>query len=394
MAVTFLIIIYLSFISLGLPDSLLGVAWPVMQGDLGASFGAAGYISMLISGGTIVSSLLSDRMITRFGTGTVTAVSVLMTAGALFGFSAAPSFLWLLVLALPLGLGAGAVDAGLNNYVAAHYKSHHMSWLHCFWGVGAMLGPMIMSGYISRDASWRNGYLTVAMIQFALVVLLFATLPLWKRAAHVLPSNYVQEEGVQQQKVSNPMKLPGVKMALASFLFYCGTESTMGLWGSSFLVQCKGIDAATAARWVSIFYGGITAGRFISGFITMRMSNRLLIRLGQITSLAGVFLLLLPLPNLCSLAGFLLVGMGCAPIYPCMLHETPVRFGKENSQMVMGFQMAVAYVGSTFLPPFFGAVASATTAGLLPIFLLVYVVGMLVTSEKIGLFLRHRENQA
>ncbi|MCX8130898.1 MAG: MFS transporter [Clostridia bacterium] len=398
MATLFLVVIYLAFISLGLPDSLLGVAWPIMHLEYDAPFEAAGLVSMIITGGTIISSFASGVVIRRLGTGKVTFISCLMTAGSLLGFSFAPSFIWLLFLAVPLGLGAGSIDAGLNNYVAIHYKAHHMSWLHCFWGVGATLGPIIMSKFIAKQDSWRDGYFSIAVIQFVLVALLFFTLPLWDRIAGKTGSSHTGIGEVEKKskiassqaapKKVNPLSIKGVKLALISFLFYCGAEATMGLWGSSFLINVKGLPAAVAAQWVSMYYAGITVGRFITGFITMKVSNHILIRMGQITALAGAFLLLLPLPSVFSLIGFILVGLGCAPVFPCMLHETPSRFGNENSQTIIGYQMALAYTGSTFLPPLLGLIVSYTSIGILPFFVLAYIIAMLVSSEKINILMK------
>ena len=400
MVTLFLIVIYAAFISLGLPDSLLGVAWPVAQKEFGASLGDAGIISMVISVGTVVSSLFSSKLLKRFGVGKVTAVSVLMTALALLGFSFVPAFVFMILLAIPLGLGAGAVDSGLNEYVAEHYESRHMSWLHCFWGVGAMAGPLIMSQYMSLGVDWRMGYLTVAIIQFVLVAVLIATLPLWNKVAEKTsqkkqeadangenPGEPEREADLDPPIASGkggflgPLKIKGAKVALISFFLYCGVEMTLGLWGSSFLITEKGIDAAAAAQWVSLYWGGLTAGRLVSGFLAIRFNNQQMIRIGELTVLLGVVCLLLPLPQFVCLIGFILVGAGCAPIYPCMLHETPVRFGKEDAQSMMGFQMAVCYTGSTLLPPFFGLVATKVNVGLLPVFLLVYIVIMLVSSE-------------
>jgi len=393
MATFFLIIIYSAFISLGLPDSLLGVGWPAMQPYFNVPFGFAGFVSMTVSGGTIVSSLLSGKLIKRFGTGKLTLISVFMTAVALFGVSIAPSFIWLMVLAVPLGLGAGAVDSGLNEYIAEHYKAHHMSWLHCFWGVGAMIGPIIMSQFIANKDSWRNGYLIVSIIQFILVAVLFFALPLWDKVANLSRGDAAEAESASQEPDSThkgllyPLKVKGVKIALVAFLFYCGVESTMGLWGSSYLVKARGLDAATAAVWVSFYYGSITVGRLLAGFVTMKVSNKILIRSGEIIVLLGAVLLLLPLPNTFSLFGFIMIGLGCAPIYPCMLHETPVRFGKQDAQMVMGFQMAVTYIGATFLPPVFGFIAANSTMLIMPLFILVYITAMLFSSEKVNLFM-------
>ncbi|WP_163194054.1 MFS transporter [Clostridium thermarum] len=392
MATFFLVIIYLSFISLGLPDSLLGVSWPLLHLDINAPFEAAGLISMVVAGGTIVSSFVSGRVIKALGTGKIVFISCIMTAASLLGISFAPSLIWLILLAIPLGLGAGSVDAALNNYVALHYKSYHMSWLHCFWGVGASIGPIIMSRFISKGQSWRSGYLTVSIIQFVLVVILLSALPLWIKAERDSKNNESGSEEAADstsvgQAAKKPLKIKGVKLALVSFLFYCGTESTMGLWGSSFLVNVKNISAATAASWVSLYYTGITVGRFISGFLTLKMSNRMMIRTGQTIALCGALLLLLPLPSIFSLFGFMLVGLGCAPIYPCMLHETPVRFGKENSQMLMGYQMSFAYTGSTFLPPLLGVIASRTSISIMPFFVVFYIATMLIGSETLNIYL-------
>ncbi|MEQ6377474.1 MFS transporter [Bacillaceae bacterium S4-13-56] len=390
MTLILLVIIYLAFISLGLPDSLLGAAWPVMQEDFGAPLEIAGFLFMTIAGGTILSSLVSGRIIERFGTGKVTFISGLMTAGALLGFYFAPSILWLFVWAIPLGLGAGAVDAALNNYVALHYKAHHMSWLHSFWGVGATLGPVIMAQFISGQYSWRSGYLTIAGIQFVLAAILLFSLPLWKRVSKISPviedekREDIQDKFLDENSRVNPLQIRGVKLALLSFLFYCATEATVGLWGSSFLVNVKGVSAATAAQWVSFYWGGLTIGRFLTGFITFKMSNRKIIRMGQIIALVGAVLLVLPFPSILSLIGFIVVGLGLAPIFPSMLHETPTLFGKTHSQKIMGYQMAVAYTGTTFMPPLLGYIASHTTIGIFPLFILTYAAAMLLSSERLN----------
>jgi fucose permease len=395
MATFFLIIIYLAFISLGLPDSLLGSAWPVMREDLNASLGTAGILSMVIAGSTIVSSLLSGTVLQRFGTGKVTLVSCIMTAGALLGFAWSPSIIWLIMCAIPLGIGAGSVDAGLNNYVATHYKAHHMSWLHCFWGVGATLGPIIMASSISGQNLWRHGYLIVAGIQFILVIILFVSLPLWDKVAkssHVInveaQNELLNQELEQNSETTKPWQVKGVKLAMLTFLFYCGIEASMGLWGSSFLVHVKNLPAATAAQWVSWFFVGITVGRMITGFITFKMSSRMLIRYGQLIALVGTVVLVLPFPPILSLVGFMIVGLGLAPIFPCMLHETPARFGKKNAQTIMGFQMAAAYTGSTLVPPFLGLLASNITISIFPWFIIIFAIAMLLCTEKLNNFLK------
>ena len=380
MTLFFLIIIYLSFISLGLPDSLLGAAWPLIHLDLAVSLPSAGIISMIITGGTIVSSFLSGKLIRRFGTGKVTFVSVSMTAVALLGFFAFPSFLGLCLSAIPLGLGAGAVDAALNNFVALHYQSKHMSWLHCFWGVGATVGPMIMSFFIAHNNAWRKGYLAISMIQFCLVAILFATLPLWKT---VEKKDETAAEA-PKKNLENPFEIRGVKIALLSFFSYCAIEATAGLWGSSYLVGHKGVSADMGARWTSMFYAGITVGRFLSGFVAIKLSNRSLIRIGQSICASGAILLLLPLPLLFSMIGFVMVGLGCAPVFPCMLQETPRRFGASASQSIMGIQMAFAYMGSTFMPPLFGMLTSQFGIAILPVFLSSAIVLMVLSSESLN----------
>ncbi|MFS0776892.1 MFS transporter [Neobacillus sp. 3P2-tot-E-2] len=397
MATFFLVIIYLAFISLGLPDSLLGVSWSLMQLEFGAPLETAGLLFMTIAGGTIISSFVSGPVLNQFGTGIVTFVSVLMTAVALLGFHFTPSLFWLFICAIPLGLGAGAVDTGINNYVASHYKAHHMSWLHCFWGVGATMGPVIMAQFISGQHSWRSGYLAIAGLQFALVVILFFTLPLWNKVAGNSNSNPTNEQETMNSAVTEkqkPLQIKGVKYALISFLFYCGAEATMGLWGSSFLVNVKDLSVDTAAKWVSLYYAGITIGRFITGFITLKISNRTLIVTGQIIALVGAVLLFLPLPSAFSLVGFIMVGLGLSPIFPCMLHETPTRFGQEHSQTIMGYQMGFAYTGSTFLPPLLGFIAAHSTIGIFPFVITGFIAIMLLGSEKLNTSLKRKETNS
>jgi fucose permease len=387
MATIILIIIYISFICLGLPDSLLGVSWPLIRTEFDISLSAVGPIYMMIAGGTIISSFFSGKVLNRFGTAKVTAVSTAMTALGIIGFYLAPSVHWFYLMTIPLGLGAGSVDAGLNAYVANHYKSHHMSWLHCFWGVGATVGPMIMSLFI-KDANWRQGYLTVALLQAVLALFLFLTLPVWKKADATRSNHSSMPDSDSEIKEKEPagdkhlLKIKGVKPVLITFLFYCAAEGTLGLWGSSYLIQIKGLEASTAATWVAMYYGGITVGRFLNGFLTLKLSNKTLVRIGLLILSGGVLLLLLPLPIIFTMIGMMCVGMGCAPIYPCLLHETPVRFGEERSKSLMGIQMAVAYTGSTFLPPIFGFIAGFTSVAIYPIAILIYTVIMIACSEK------------
>jgi fucose permease len=385
---TLLILIYVAFISLGLPDSLLGSAWPVMQPSLGAPFAVAGYLNMVVQAGTIVSSLASNRLIQLFGTGRVTLVSVAMTALALYGYSFAPNVGWLVLCAIPLGLGGGSIDAALNHFVATHYASKHMSWLHCFWGVGATTGPAIMALILAHGGGWRDGYLMIAILQSVLVAGLLATLPLWKRAATAPTSTAHPEPPVRSNRQA--LRLPLVKLALVAFVFFCATEATAGLWTSSYLVGRFGFSGADAARGTSFFYGAITVGRFLSGFLAMRFPSHVLIRAGQIICVAGAGLLLLPIPPSLALTGIVLVGFGSAPIFPSMLHETPRRFGAAAAQAVMGLQMAFAYVGSTCFPPLFGALATWTGVQAFPYFVLGCAVVMLVASERLERQLERR----
>ena len=378
-----LAIIYLAFISLGLPDSLLGSAWPVMRLDFGAELSFAGVLSMIIAGGTIVSSLLSERLTRRFGTALVTAMSVALTAAALFGFSVAPSLSVLCLLAVPYGLGAGAIDAALNNYVALHYSARHMSWLHCFWGVGASVSPYIMSAALIRSGSWQNGYRAVSVIQIVLTALLFLSLPLWR----------AREEGKEAEDkekraplgLRGALRIPGVPYILLAFFAYCGAETTAGLWGSSFLVGARGVRPEIAARFASLFYLGITFGRFCNGFVADRAGDRKMIRIGAAVMAIGALLILLPLPfDLPALAGLVIFGLGCAPVYPSIIHSTPGNFGEENSQAIIGIQMASAYVGSTFMPPLFGLIAQHVSLRLYPVFLALLLVLLFVMTEKLN----------
>lgn len=373
-----LIIIYIAFISLGLPDAILGSAWPKIYQDLNVSISSAGIATMIVSAGTIISSFFSAKLIKGFGTGKVTTFSVALTAAALLGIYSSPSFLWICLLGIPMGLGAGAVDSALNNFVALHYEAKHMNWLHCFWGIGATAGPLIMSTYLLKDNGWRSGYATIGILQVVLVICLIFSLPLWEKFEF---NTNKDEDSKKDTKLGTLLKIPGAKPALLSFFCYCAAELTTGLWASSYLVVSKGISTEKAAKWVSFFYLGITIGRFLSGFLAMYFNNKKMIRIGQVICICGVILLIIPFSSYFQLAGLILIGLGCAPIYPAMLHETPNRFGKEISQGIMGIQMATAYVGSTFMPPLFGILAKATTFNLLPYFILTLVVLMLLTSE-------------
>lgn len=375
-----LAIIYLAFISLGLPDSLLGAAWPSMYPEFQVPVSYAGIISMVIALGTVISSLMSDRLTKRLGAGLVTAISVAMTALALFGFSFSHSF-WVLILwSIPYGLGAGSVDAALNNYVALHYKSRHMSWLHCMWGVGASAGPYIMGFALSHGQNWNGGYRYIGILQVILTFILFISLPLWKKEKKdaASESDATSDHILTLREI---FAIPGAKSVMLMFFCYSAIEQTSGLWASSYLVLHKGVAPETAATFASLFYIGITIGRAISGFITMKLNDTQMIRLGQGIILLGVLALFLPLGSTISLIGFILIGLGCAPIYPCIIHSTPDHFGADHSQAIIGVQMASAYVGTCLMPPVFGLIANNITVALLPAYLILFLVLLSVMHE-------------
>ena len=364
-----IVIIYLSFISLGLPDSLLGSSWPAMYPQLNVPVSYAGIISMTIALCTVFSSLMSDRVTRRFGTGRVTAVSVATTALALFGFSVSRSFWMLCLWAIPYGFGAGSVDTSLNNYVALHYESKHMSWLHCMWGVGATVGPYIMGRVLTGGGTWNAGYRCISVMQLVLTVILFISLPLWKERGQSDAQTESDAPGAPPS-FGEILKISGVKEVLILFFCYCTLEQTAGLWASSYLTLYKGVPAETAASFAGMFFLGITAGRALSGFLTMKLSDVQMIRLGQAVIGCGVAALLLPVGNGASLAGFVIIGLGCAPIYPCVIHSTPAYFGADKSQAVIGVQMACAYMGTCLMPPLFGLIAEHISVSLLPVYLL------------------------
>lgn len=370
-----LALIYLAFISLGLPDSLLGSAWPLMHLEMGVPISYMGIITMLISGGTIVSSLMSDRLTRKFGTKILTVASVFLTVIALFGFSFANNFSMLIVFAIPYGIGAGAIDAALNNYVALHYKAKHMSWLHCFWGVGTIVSPFVM-GYALTSSTWNNGYRIVGFMQLVIAIILLLTLPVWKVNEDVVSTT---SEDVGLFKA---LRIKGVPFLLLGFLAYCAAETTTMQWASTYFVEVKGISIERAASFASLFYIGITAGRFISGFITDKLGDRKMILLGSSVLIVGILTLAIPSSSYeLAFASFIIIGLGCAPIYPCIIHSTPYNFGAKNSGVIIGIQMASAYLGATFMPPIFGVLGNASTFAIMPLYLLVFVLLMLVMIE-------------
>lgn len=369
-----LALIYIAFISLGLPDSLLGSGWPAMHGDLSVPVSYMGFITMVISGGTIVSSLLSDKLTAKFGTPWVTVISVFLTAVGLFGFSFSNKFWMLIVFAVPYGLGAGAIDAALNNYIALHYKAKHMSWLHCFWGVGTIVSPFIMS-YALTNSVWNNGYRIVGFIQLGIAILLLVTLPVWKvnKSAATAEQKHIGLVGA--------LKIKGVPFLLIGFFAYCAAEATAMGWASTYFAEVKGIPAEQAAQFAALFYIGITVSRFLSGFVSDKLGDRKMIMIGTAFVICGIALLLIPGPDLLAVIAFVTIGFGCGPIYPCIIHSTPNNFGAENSGAIIGIQMASAYIGSTFIPPLFGQLGGLIGFEIMPIYLTVFVVLMISMTE-------------
>lgn len=370
-----LAVIYLSFISLGLPDSLLGAAWPSMYQGFGIPVSYSGVIFCIISVGTVISSLQSDRLTRRLGAGWVTAISVGVTAAALFGFSVSHSFWALCLWAIPYGLGAGSVDAALNNYVALHFASRHMSWLHCMWGIGASVGPYIMGAALATSAGWHMGYRIISLIQIVLTAIILLSLPLWKTASAKEEAEQA-DTPAQALTLKQIFRIPGVKAVLITFFCYCSLEQTTSLWASSYLVLAKGIAPETAAGFASLFFIGITAGRALCGFLTLKWNDTQMVRIGVVTIALGVAAMLLPLGETVTLAGLTLIGLGCAPIYPSIIHSTPAHFGADRSQAIIGVQMASAYIGNCLMPPLFGMIANHTTISIFPYYLLVILVVM------------------
>ncbi len=376
-----LAVIYLSFISLGLPDSLLGSAWPTMYREFNIPISYAGIISMIIAAGTIVSSLQSDRLTRKLGAGKVTAISVGTTAIALFGFSISPSFWMLCLFAIPYGLGAGSVDAALNNYVALHYSSRHMSWLHCMWGVGASLGPYIMGYALTGGQSWNMGYRYIAILQVVLTVILVISLPLWKKRTTIVHGTDDSNVG-KALSLRQIIRISGAKEIMITFFCYCALEQTAGLWGSSYLVLHYGVTPEDAARFAGLFFLGITIGRAVSGFVTMILNDTNMIRLGQILIFVGLLAFINPSAKELAKVGLVIIGLGCAPIYPCIIHSTPERFGADKSQAIIGVQMASAYVGICLMPPLFGLIADNISISAFPVYLFLLLAVMIFMHER------------
>lgn len=371
-----LAIIYLAFISLGLPDSTLGAAWPTIYEELNIPISYMGIISVTISAGTIISSLFTDRAIAKLGTRGVTAASIFLTALSLFGFSTATSFYQICLWSIPYGFGAGAIDAGLNNYIALHYNSRHMNWLHCFWGVGTVISPNIMSIALAKGG-WQSGYRLLSAIQIAIALIVLLSFPLWK----VNKSKNPEDAEVKPISIIDALKIPGAVAVFTGFFAYCAAESTAMLWTSSYFEGVFGVSKGEAATLGSIFFIGMTAGRFVSGLISERLGDSKMIRLGAAVSAVGIIVLSIPVKEV-AIVGFIIFGLGCAPIYPSIVHSTPERFGSDKSQSIIGIQMASAYLGSIIMPSIFGIIANFISITLMPLYLAIFVVVMLVMITK------------
>lgn len=366
---------------LGLPN-VLGSAWPAMHVDLGVSAASAGIISMILSGLTILAAFWCDKVTRRLGVSKVILMSLIVIAISLIGFSMGTHFILLCLWSIPLGLGMGFIDATLNNVMALHYEAKHMNWLHGFWGVGAAIGPIIMSSFLVRQDSWAAGYRFIGLLQFAYIGIFLLTFKLWKKIQAPLDdSKAIEQETLTFKQI---IQLPGVRQSLLVFFCYCAIEATVGLWASSYFVLVRNLAEETAALWISLYYIGITAGRFMAGFLTMKISHKKLINLGSGLIGLGIIILLLPVPEIFLLIALFLIGFGCAPIFPSLIHETPNNFGAVNSQAIIGVQMAFTYIGAAFMPPLFGILAELTSYRIFPFYLFGFLIVMVIMLKKLN----------
>lgn len=400
-----LAVIYAAFISLGLPDGALGVAWPFMRQDFGKTLEAAGILTIILTICSAVSSILGSRLTVRFGIGILTLSSCLMTATGLLGYSLAPVFIALVPAVLLLGFGQGAIDAGLNSYVASHYSSRHMNWLHSCWGIGATAGPAVITAAIAGGMGWRTGYRILALIQGSVAVLLFLSLGLWQRVhtlrttaastASVLDAAVAPDTAdgtISANKTPSASELKKENRAAAAqvaiFALYVSCEFAIGLWGYSLLVESRGVSEVTAGIWMATYYGAITGGRLVTGMVVNRLGNKLMIRLGLSVAFFGLLLLFLPflipaLPEWFNALAVILIGTGFAPVYPCTSHETPRRFRPGKAERVMGYQVGAACLGGAFLPAALGIAARYSTLEILPWTVMTLVIAVFILNRKV-----------
>ncbi len=376
-----LALIYISFISLGLPDAVLGSAWPIISTEFSVPVSRMGIVTIIISAGTVVSSLNSNRLINKLGVHKVTTISVLLTAISLFGFSASPTFLILCLWAVPYGLGAGSVDTALNNFVSVHFESKHMSWLHCMWGVGATLGPYIMGIALTGGHSFRLGYTILFGIQIILSIIIFVSVPVWKIKNLVVHEEHSEGHSKKTFSLRELFKIKGVPYIALAFFCFCAIEHTTGMWASSYLVYNRGVAPEIAAGFSALFYLGITVGRGICGFIAMKYNDKQMIRGGSLIMIFGVLVLFIPGGELLAFIGIGLIGLGSAPVFPCIIHSTPYNFGVKYSQAITGVEMACAYTGTLVMPALFGVLGRAFTFTLYPVYIIILLVSMIAMHE-------------
>ena len=375
-----LAVIYIVFISLGLPDSLFGVAWPVLHKEFGISESFASVYSIIVTVCTGGVSFVAGTLIRKFGTSKVTLYSILLTAIGIVGISFSPNIIVMIIFAIILGYGAGAIDTGLNNFVSLHYKAQHMNWLHCFWGVGVTVSPLIMSAFLGgEEGSWRNGYRIIALLQFTIAGIVLLSLKKWRNMEKTKQEESANEPEASA-KLSDILKSNGIITSILSLAAYCSMEFLLGTWGASYAVNVFAISPDIAAKWVSLYYGGIMFGRMISGFISMKVSDKNMIRGGIAVSLLGILVLALPIGST-SLIGLLLIGVGFGPVFPSVLHSIPDRFGATYSADITGYHMGGAYAIGFTVQMLFGFVATGTTFKITPFVLIALCTGLYLLNE-------------
>lgn len=390
MSLALLIVIYIVFISLGLPDGLFGSAWPAIRDDMGAPLELGGVIAVLFTSMTIVSSLMTTAIVRRIGVGLLLAGSTALTIVSLIGFAYAPSVEWLLVLALPLGFGGGAIDSALNNYVANNYRAHHMNWLHAFWGVGATMGPVVFAMSLAAAGAWQAGYMNLGLIQLAILILIIASLPLWSM---VRTRSKSTSQPTSDHRYIRLLSRPLTRLSVIAFALYVGVEVAIGLWLASYLVEVKALAFETASLWAGVYYGAITVGRVICGFIALRASDRVMVRYGLSLAAIGA-VLLFAVPGVeTSLAGIVLVGGGIAPIYPALIHTTPQRFGRAQSSKVMSLQMVGGYLGAAVIPPLIGLLSGQISMQVFAVAVPLLLAGVVLVTERINRIVARRQHQ-
>ena len=373
-----LIIIYITYISLGLPDSMIGASWPAIMEEMGLGLQMMGFLSIVSTVGTILASLFTTALVKKLGTAKLTGFSIILTACSLLGYSVSSNFYFLLLLTIPLGIGAGAIDSIINNYVAVNFKPKHMNFLHSFWGIGVTVSPLILAGAINGGGTWRTGYLVVGIIQLVISAIVLLSIPLWKKSENVVEGKLIAKE---PKSLKETVKVKGVLLAALCFAFYCSVETTFSNFGNSYLVGTMGVSIEKGATAVSLFYLGITVGRVASGIAVSKFKSESMVRLGEIVTVVGIILLAFGGSFNVKAVAYLLIGLGNAPIFPCIMNETPRRFGVEYSQSAISLQVAFAYLGGALISPIFGVLGQALSIAILPIYLMIFAVLLIVAYE-------------